>query len=304
MTARLGSLLDRLDGTGTKANDGGREPSRSLARSWTRSGTKAFGDANVILPRFQVADTVPLGRDQTWFAAQFPNPTIDDGQGSVSYVRESVRTNNAALVQPGAVKPTSVITLERKAHDVLHLATLTEPIENLMLRSGQHRLGSSTTSSGSCSRRVSTRRSTPCCRTTWAWWTLPFATDVATSVRKGVTALQTAGYVADFVAVHPSDAEAIDLAGTALTYSWPTSPEGTASSAWGLRVVVAAGLTPGFGYVSQSDSTSVLSGRLAIEGDCGRGRVREEHDDPAGRGPDRDRRPATRRGRARGTCAA
>lgn len=64
-------------------------------------------------------------------------PSIANETGQYSYLRQTARTNNAAPVAEGAVKPTSVLTLERVDSLISTIAHLSEPIPRQQLDDAQ-----------------------------------------------------------------------------------------------------------------------------------------------------------------------
>ncbi len=52
---------------------------------------------------------------------------------SHAYLRQITRTNNASVVAPGAVKPTSVLTLERVEGRLRVVASLSEAVDSYWL---------------------------------------------------------------------------------------------------------------------------------------------------------------------------
>src|SRR5439155_13445792 len=65
---------------------------------------------------------------RTFVRSLIPSSTIE-GTDKFDYLRQTVRTNNAAPVAPGAAKPTSIFTLELVEDRVRTIAHLTEPVQ-------------------------------------------------------------------------------------------------------------------------------------------------------------------------------
>lgn len=72
------------------------------------------------------ASPVDLGKPATALLDVLPLTVVENGQ--YSYLRQTVRTNNAAPVAVGATKPTSVMTLERVDGTLQVVAHLSEPV--------------------------------------------------------------------------------------------------------------------------------------------------------------------------------
>lgn len=101
----------------------------------TNYGRKDFlpvaGSVGVPPAMNSIATMSDTGRVET--ILQFiPRPQSLSGD-VVSYLRETVRTHNAAVVEPLAVKPTSVYTLERIDDRARTIANVTEPISTTWL---------------------------------------------------------------------------------------------------------------------------------------------------------------------------
>lgn len=139
---------------------------------------------------------------------------------AIEYFQETARTNNAAPVADLAEKPTSVFTVTPKTDHCRVIAHLSEPVPIRLLQdvpqlqswlssemaqgvlaglekevvlgdgSGEHFTGLFSTA-GTTS--------------------VAYSTDAPTTIRKALTALQVLGEQPNGIALHPSDAEAIDL---------------------------------------------------------------------------------------------
>lgn len=136
------------------------------------------------------------------------------------YFRQTVRTNNATPVADLGTKPTSVFTVTPISDRARVIAHLSEPVPIRLfqdatdvvdwLRSemveGVLDAVESQVISG-----VGTGENLTGVLTIAGTTGVAFATDVATTLRKAVTALQVAGERPNAWILHPSDAEAIDL---------------------------------------------------------------------------------------------
>lgn len=210
-------------------------------------------------------DPEPVRTDVPVLALRQLIPNVQNTTGRFSYLKQTVRTNNAAVVAPGAKKPTSVYTLARVDDRVRTIAHLSEPIAKQdlddigLLRpfidqemrlgldialeeeilegsgSGEHFTGMANVS-GSQSQA--------------------FSTDVLTTARKAVTKLERYGYMssAGFV-MTPEDWEAFELLQDnegRFYYNGPAGPAVNASSRrlWGVPVVVSDAATTGTAYLA------------------------------------------------------
>jgi HK97 family phage major capsid protein len=258
LRSRQRSLLEKADAAASKAVDAGRD----LTAAERKQITDAFEEAKTISEQIKALDEGPATATKAevngWAAAvrkagakalvpsgqlQVPAPwseiagfgaeasligTVIPSTGleatdTFSYLRQTVRTNNAAVVPAGAVKPTSVISLEKIEDKARTIATLSEPIDNALVADVNlleafigreladmvllatntevlQGIGDPDNITGLLN--VSGRQ------------VQAFDTDMLTTIRKAVTlvGVQYEGMEPDFLLVHPNDAETLDLA--------------------------------------------------------------------------------------------
>ncbi len=137
-----------------------------------------------------------------------------------SYMRQSARNNAAAPVAPGAVKPTSAPTLETIDAKLTVVAHISEQVDNYVVRDneGIERFLEDEMLWGlraAVENQVINGSGTaPALRgllNTSGIQTQAFATDALTSIRKGITKLESLGYTPGVLAVSAADWEAIEL---------------------------------------------------------------------------------------------
>ena len=200
-------------------------------------------------------------------------PTIADTAGRWSYLQQSVRTNTAAVVEAGAVKPTSTYSLVRVENHARTIAHLSEPISRQdlddapALRSfldtelrlglelaledeivngsgiGEHFTGLATVS-GSQSQA--------------------FATDLLTTTRQAITKLEVISLNPSGWVFHPSDWELIELS-TNTTGDYALNQGGgqvpvdrAARRLWGVPVALSTTVTAGTGYLADFAGSTTL----------------------------------------------
>lgn len=203
-------------------------------------------------------------------------PVERDSVGLFSYLRQTTRTNAAAVVAPGALKPTSIYTLTRVDDRVRVIAHKSEPIprqdiDDAALLSqfiememrygldlaldteimtgdgtGEHFLGILAATSG-----VQTQ----------AW-----STNLLTTLRKSITNLQEDSLTPDGFVLHPADWERVELAadtagqfiaGSPATQAGPPI-DPVARRLWGIPVLVSNAVTAGVGVVGDFKGSSRL----------------------------------------------
>jgi HK97 family phage major capsid protein len=129
ITGELGQLFaaDDLPSSGPATKGRGA----AWGKAVVRQSSDQFGRFKGLTPSGSVLVDVPapepvaLGRPVTSVRSLLPNePT----SGVYAFLRQTLRTNNAAPVAPGAVKPTSPSNFERVQDHARVIAHLTEPI--------------------------------------------------------------------------------------------------------------------------------------------------------------------------------
>jgi HK97 family phage major capsid protein len=105
---------------------------KAIAQNIAKPGIKALvaGGSTAVATPLETAP-IPMGGQVTGFLSLFKatqRPT-----GNYSYLRQTVRTNNAAVVAPGAVKPTSVFTVEEVDGSLQVFAHLSEYVDKFLL---------------------------------------------------------------------------------------------------------------------------------------------------------------------------
>jgi HK97 family phage major capsid protein len=104
-----------------------------IASKMAPDGAKALAPAGTILFDVPMVEQSPieLGRpSQTLWDLI---PTVKQTEPQYSYLRQTVRTNNAAVVAVGAAKPTSVFTVAKVDGRLRVVAHLSEAIDKFML---------------------------------------------------------------------------------------------------------------------------------------------------------------------------
>lgn len=212
------------------------------------------------------------------FVSQLLAPVRRIATAEYSYLRQTTRTNNAAPVAIGAVKPTSVLGLERVTAPVETIAHLTEPIARQYLEDeaalttfvadellyGLYKALDGQVVSGSgmspeLEGIVNLAGAQP-----QAW-----DTNALRTTRKGLTLLQDAG-VADvgdpsadrvcFV-LHPTDWETIELTVAAGSGEFLTGGpvNSAARSLWGIPVLVSSSVTAGVGILGDFSRAELVA---------------------------------------------
>ncbi|MDX2639923.1 phage major capsid protein [Streptomyces stelliscabiei] len=187
----------------------------------------------------------------------------ESGPSRFGYLRQTVRTNNAAPVARGAVKPTSVYTWERIDDRTRTIAHLSEPIARQDLRDApslervldiEMRLGlelglEAQIINGSGSGENMTGIANVSGSQSQAW-----DTDLLTTARKAKTKLEVLSFLdgAAYV-MHPNDWEAVELLANNEADYYLGGPVQTVEVAgrrlWGLPVVSTTAQTAGVAHL-------------------------------------------------------
>lgn len=114
---------------------GGKGHSQTLVKAMKE--TRALGQKALVTTGSVVVGTpllnespVTLGRPLKSFLQAIPSVERD---ASYSWLAQTVRTENAAVVASGGLKPTSVVSLVKKDGRLRVIATLSEPIDKFVL---------------------------------------------------------------------------------------------------------------------------------------------------------------------------
>jgi HK97 family phage major capsid protein len=253
----------------------GLAPGSATSSDWRKSsgawGSKVLDyhakvGAKSLLVSGSVPVTVPLNPDpvrsgeRVQFLRQLITAEPAPG-GRFAYLRQTVRTNNAAPVAEGALKPTSVYTMERVEDRCRTIAHLTEPIPRQQLDDAallrqfvdaELRYGLELaldaqilTGDGTGENLTGILNTTG--RQAQAW-----AADVLTTTRKAVTALELDEQQPTAWTFNPSDWENVETAAAeqyAANPNQPTAVDRQARSLWGLPVVVTTAMPTGTGLL-------------------------------------------------------
>ncbi|WP_162943628.1 phage major capsid protein [Arthrobacter celericrescens] len=150
-------------------------------------------------------------------------PLTSDGfstGNSFTFLRQTVRTNNAAPVADGALKPTSVFSVEEVEDKVRVIAHLSEPVPERWLADyaaleqflgSEMEAGIQDALQNQIVNGDGTGENLTGILSTSGVVGQAFATDRLTSIRKALTQLQATGVTPTALVLNPTDLEALDL---------------------------------------------------------------------------------------------
>jgi HK97 family phage major capsid protein len=221
-------------------------------------GMKALSPSgSAVVGQEFVADPVALGKPALSLLDVVP--VVQHSIPEFAYMRQTVRTNNAAVVAAGALKPTSVYTVTRVENALVVIAHLSEGIprhwlvDNASLEqflAGELEFGLQQAVEAKVLADVNG---------TSGIQTQAYATSVLATLRKGITKLETAGYTAAAFVLHPTDFEAVELALSSVNaiehMGLPYDP--AARRLFGVPVTTSNAQTAGVGHVIASGSVAL-----------------------------------------------
>lgn len=240
-------------------------------------GRKALvPSGTVTVPGISATITTLSGPAQT-ILQLIPVETLE-GTDAFAFLRETVRTNNAAAVAAGSVKPTSVYSLEKVEDRARVIAHLTEPMarqtvsdvpllrqyidgalrEGVILALEDMIFNGDEDTTDEFDGLVNTSGVQNS-----AW-----DTNILTSTRKAVTALQVVSITPSGWAMHPNDWEAVELAALA-TYAANSNQRGPVEAMtrklWGLPVALSTAVTEGYAWLADWRGSMVLREREGVQ---------------------------------------
>jgi HK97 family phage major capsid protein len=211
--------------------------------------------AAVVVQEF-INDPVALGKPALSLLDVIP--VIQHSTPEISYLRQSTGTNNAAVVNAGALKPTSVYSVTRVENSLAGIAHLSEGIprhwllDNTSLEvflDNELRYGLAVAVEAKVISDVNG---------TTGIQTPAYATSVLATIRHGVTLLESSGYLASAFVLHPTDWEAVEL-GLSTTNSiehMGLPYDASRRSLFGVPIVVSTAQTAGVGHAVALDTDS------------------------------------------------
>lgn len=176
-----------------------------------------------------------------------------------AYLRQTTRTNNAAVVPEGTVKPTSVYSPTRIEQSLAVIAHLSEGISRYWLLDtnaleefidAELNYGLSVAVEAAVLAAVNG---------TSGIQTVAYTTGVLATLRRGITRLETAGLTAGAIVLTPGDWEGVELALSSTNavehLSLPYDP--ATRRLWGVPVVSTVSEAAGVGHVLAADAVRV-----------------------------------------------
>lgn len=175
------------------------------------------------------------------------------------YLRQSVRTNNAAVVAPGATKPTSIYTVAKVDGELKVYAHLSEPIDKYLLEDNRELeaflVGEL---QNGLLAKVETDLLAAIAGASGAQ-TVTTGGSAADRVHNGIMKSASAGYTPDLVIVSFADYEAMKLSKDAEERYLGAGPfdGGPIPALWGTRTFISSEMTPGTALIVPTTAVGV-----------------------------------------------
>ncbi|NMD58974.1 UNVERIFIED_ORG: HK97 family phage major capsid protein [Nocardia globerula] len=240
-----------------------------------RNGEKA------LLPSGQSAVATPLLSESPIVLEQVPTSILDvlnlrQTGPQFEYLRQNARDMNAAVVAPGALKPTSTMSLERIEGKLKVVAHLSEPMHEYWLKDAAN-LNQFVELELLYGLRLELERQVlygagnatelKGILTTSGIQAQVFATDLLTTTRKSITKMEKSGHTAGIFILSPDDWESLELARTdtagSLELGGPV--DRAAQKLWGVPVVTSNQLAVKAGALLDLASVDVATDTQGIE---------------------------------------
>jgi HK97 family phage major capsid protein len=174
-------------------------------------GTKALAPSgSAVVDQDFRPDPISLGKPAYSLLDVLPVQAHDTGE--FAYMRQSVRTNNAAVVAEGAVKPTSVYSVVRVEESLVVIAHLSEGVPRYWFLDTAALQGFLNNELDYGLRMAVEAKVVADINATSGTQAQAFATSPLATLRKSLTKLEISGYEAGFFLLHPTDWEGIELA--------------------------------------------------------------------------------------------
>lgn len=277
------ALADELDGRAP----GGQGRRKSLHSPWAKAtaerisramtaeadGQKALVSGSIGVPVPIETGIVAMSDTPRTLLELIPVRPLTGGFGtgnSFNFLRQTVRNHQASVVPDGAVKPTSIYTIQEIEDRVRVLATLSEPVPERYLAdygnledflASEMEAGIQLALEDQVLNGDGTGENLMGILATSGVITQAFATDRLTSIRKGLTALQVYGITPTALVLHPTDLEALDL----LRADGPTGafllgdPAGdSAANIWRVPRIPSTAVAPGTAILGDFDQAEII----------------------------------------------
>ncbi|GAA1732979.1 phage major capsid protein [Microbacterium paludicola] len=259
-----GAAKSYLALTGARAKHAGATLANQIR---SHHGAKAF-----VTPGAEVFAT-PLESQSPLEIQRIPTSLLEvlkstqRGTPRWEYLRQTAFTNNAAIVAPGAEKPTSVITLDKETGELQVIAHLTEPVDKFLLEDNDTLVSFITSQMlYGIARKLEAEvlagdgtagHLTGLLNTTGTQAQTAGA-DPITTLRLAATQLEVLGYSADVFILNPNDWAGIETArATSGSFDLGGPIDRAARKVWGSQVITSTGVPAGTALALDLDAATI-----------------------------------------------
>lgn len=247
----------------------------------------AFGEPalKAVTPGFSfgvAVNTQPVakGRPATSLLDLIPARALGAGVRTFSFMRQTTRTNNAAPVAAGALKPTSVYGLESVEDSLKVIAHLSEPMNQYDLEDNANlarfiedelRYGLASAVTAQLLTGDGTGENLEGLTVASGTQTQAYVTSPIVTARAALTKLEVVGLTGLAYVLHPSDWADIETAtasgsGEFLLQGAGAPIDSIERRLWGVRVVTDVAITAGTGLLIAEDAVELATdGRVKVE---------------------------------------
>jgi HK97 family phage major capsid protein len=259
---RIGGMKSDVEHLGGHALAGtGRKGFMSLTGSAGRAFTTALATKSIEQKGLVAAVPVALSPQSPVALGQVPAsflealPVTEQASPVWRYPRQTVRTNNAAIVAPGGVKPTSIVTTTMIDGALKVFAHISEPVDEYVLGDNaalgrflesEMRYMLYAAVEGQVLNGSGVGDNLRGILNTSGIQTQAFATDRVTTLRTAILKAENLGHSADLFILHPADWAAIETTRNASgAFDLGTAVDRAAQKVWGTQVVISNQTAPG-----------------------------------------------------------
>lgn len=238
------------------------------------ASTKALAvSGSISLPVSLLTETMPMVRQPVTLLSLITGPIEMKTGSEFSYLRQTTRTNNAAPVAIGALKPTSSFGLERVEGPITTIAHLSDPIPRQYLEdmpslqqfiSMELFAGLVTAIEGQVLNGDGTLPNLRGIDATSGLGVQPFATDALTTIANALSKVEVAGYNIEHdgiaIVMNPADWLPISLL-KASDGAYLVGGPGAAVERrlWGVPVVLSSRVDAGYAFVGNFSVVHVVT---------------------------------------------
>lgn len=229
-------------------------------------GAKALAPSGAaVVPQAFTADPVALGRAATGLLDILPVQVQTSPE--FAYLRQATRTNNAAVVDEGDTKPTSVLGLTRVEQSLAVIAHLSEGIPRYWLldNAAIEQFVDAELEFGL--RKAIETKVISDVNATSGIQTQAFSTSIIETIRKGLTKIEVAGYSPGAIVLHPADFEKVELAvaSTAAVEYQGLPYDPAARRLFGVPIATTVSATVGTGHVIAADAVMIFTDSQGVQ---------------------------------------